>query len=239
MAYRPVLILSKKCGGCPLLTPALPATRLKPTSSSAWNNACWGGFAPVAPAAAPWPSRGITVTRPSPPLPPGRSGRTDHAAFMPRAPTRVLPYTDCLLQDDRALTSTHGRCAGRRPRLPLALLLRRIKRHRSAAPCAAAPRSRQRAGAGDAGHTAAGEPARQPQFLCKPCAKRPRGSTSVVQNCQSPPHAARCWAADVRTLYGPGKMYRIRCAGCNSPFRSRSFYQVNPEQTEVLYAQGH
>ena len=58
--------------------------------------------------------------------------------------------------------------------------------------------------------------------------------TSVVQNC-NPRRTSAVLGGDVRTLYGPGKITDTLC-GLQFAISPRSFYQVNPEQTEVLYA---
>ena len=58
--------------------------------------------------------------------------------------------------------------------------------------------------------------------------------TSVVQNC-NPRRPSAVLGSDVRTLYGPGKITDTLC-GLQFAISPRSFYQVNPEQTEVLYA---
>ena len=58
--------------------------------------------------------------------------------------------------------------------------------------------------------------------------------TSVVQNC-NPRRTSAVLGSDVRTLYGPGKITDTLC-GLQFAISPRSFYQVNPEQTEVLYA---
>ena len=58
--------------------------------------------------------------------------------------------------------------------------------------------------------------------------------TSVAQNC-NPRRTSAVLGSDVRTLYGPGKITDTLC-GLQFAISPRSFYQVNPEQTEVLYA---
>ena len=58
--------------------------------------------------------------------------------------------------------------------------------------------------------------------------------TSVVQN-YNPRRTSAVLGSDVRTLYGPGKITDTLC-GLQFAISPRSFYQVNPEQTEVLYA---
>ena len=56
----------------------------------------------------------------------------------------------------------------------------------------------------------------------------------MVQNC-NPRRTSAVLGSDVRTLYGPGKITDTLC-GLQFAISPRSFYQVNPEQTEVLYA---
>ena len=58
--------------------------------------------------------------------------------------------------------------------------------------------------------------------------------TSVVQNC-IPRRTSAVLGSDVRTLYVPCKITDTLC-GPQFAISPRSFYQVNPEQTEVLYA---
>ena len=89
----------------------------------------------------------------------------------------------------------------------------------------------RRGGAGHVGH-ARPRPARQQEFLHGSAQKAPL-VVSIVQNI-NPTCPVPCWAAARKTLYGPGFVLDTLC-GTQFAISSRSFYQVNRTQTEVLH----
>ena len=170
-----------KCGGCPLLNQPYP-DQLK--HKQELEQRLLGRFAPVSPVlgqAEPWHYRNKAIAT----FATGPRGRLTCGIYA-AGTHRVLPYTDCLLQDT-VINQT------------IAAVL-------EAARACRWPAFEEDRGTGLLRHV-----------LVR------RGFPSAVLG------------SDVRTLYGPGKITDTLC-GLQFAISPRSFYQVNPEQTEVLYA---
>ena len=70
--------------------------------------------------------------------------------------------------------------------------------------------------------------------FCTALRKKAPWVVSIVQNI-NPTRSSAVLGSREKTLYGPGFVLDTLC-GTQFAISSRSFYQVNPEQTEVLYA---
>ena len=214
-----------KCGGCPLLNQPYP-DQLK--HKQQLEQRLLGRFAPVSPVlgqAEPWHYRNKAIAT----FATGPRGRLTCGIYA-AGTHRVLPYTDCLLQDT-VINQT------------IAAVL-------EAARACRWPAFEEDRGTGLLRHVLVRRGKTSDQVLVvlvtaqenlpgsrnfvKALREKAPWVTSVVQNC-NPRRTSAVLGSDVRTLYGPGKITDTLC-GLQFAISPRSFYQVNPEQTEVLYA---
>ena len=212
-----------KCGGCPLLNQPYP-DQLK--RKQQLEQRLLGRFAPVSPVlgqAEPWHYRNKAIAT----FATGPRGRLTCGIYA-AGTHRVLPYTDCLLQDT-VINQTIAAVleAARACRWPAfeedrgTGLLRHVLVRRGKT-------------SGQVLVVTAQENLPGSRNFVKALREKAPWVTSVVQNC-NPRRTSAVLGSDVRTLYGPGKITDTLC-GLQFAISPRSFYQVNPEQTEVLYA---
>ena len=214
-----------KCGGCPLLNQPYP-DQLK--HKQQLEQRLLGRFAPVSPVlgqAEPWHYRNKAIAT----FATGPRGRLTCGIYA-AGTHRVLPYTDCLLQDtDINQTIAAVLEAARACRWPAfeedrgTGLLRHVLVRRG-----------KTSGQVLVVLVTAQENLPGSRNFVKALREKAPWVTSVVQNC-NPRRTSAVLGSDVRTLYGPGKITDTLC-GLQFAISPRSFYQVNPEQTEVLYA---
>ena len=187
-----------------------------------------GRFAPVSPVlgqAEPWHYRNKAIAT----FATGPRGRLTCGIYA-AGTHRVLPYTDCLLQDT-VINQTIAAVleAARACRWPAfeedrgTGLLRHVLVRRG-----------KTSGQVLVVLVTAQENLPGSRNFVKTLREKAPWVTSVVQNC-NPRRTSAVLGSDVRTLYGPGKITDTLC-GLQFAISPRSFYQVNPEQTEVLYA---
>ena len=214
-----------KCGGCPLLNQPYP-DQLK--HKQQLEQRLLGRFAPVSPVlgqAEPWHYRNKAIAT----FATGPRGRLTCGIYA-AGTHRVLPYTDCLLQDT-IINETIAAVleAARACRWPAfeedrgTGLLRHVLVRRG-----------KTSGQVLVVLVTAQENLPGSRNFVKALREKAPWVTSVVQNC-NPRRTSAVLGSDVRTLYGPGKITDTLC-GLQFAISPRSFYQVNPEQTEVLYA---
>lgn len=214
-----------KCGGCPLLNQPYP-DQLK--HKQQLEQRLLGRFAPVSPVlgqAEPWHYRNKAIAT----FATGPRGRLTCGIYA-AGTHRVLPYTDCLLQDT-VINQTIAAVleAARACRWPAfeedrgTGLLRHVLVRRG-----------KTSGQVLVVLVTAQENLPGSHNFVKALREKAPWVTSVVQNC-NPRRTSAVLGSDVRTLYGPGKITDTLC-GLQFAISPRSFYQVNPEQTEVLYA---
>ena len=213
-----------KCGGCPLLNQPYP-DQLK--HKQQLEQRLLGRFAPVSPVlgqAEPWHYRNKAIAT----FATGPRGRLTCGIYA-AGTHRVLPYTDCLLQDTvinqtiAAVLETARACRwpafeeDRGTGLLRHVLVRRGKTSGQVLVVL----------------VTAQEKLPGSRNFVKALREKAPWVTSVVQNC-NPRRTSAVLGSDVRTLYGPGKITDTLC-GLQFAISPRSFYQVNRTQTEVLY----
>ena len=213
-----------KCGGCPLLNQPYP-DQLK--HKQQLEQRLLGRFAPVSPVlgqAEPWHYRNKAIAT----FATGPRGRLTCGIYA-AGTHRVLPYTDCLLQDT-VINQTIAAVleAARACRWPAfeedrgTGLLRHVLVRRG-----------KTSGQVLVVLVTAQENLPGSRNFAKALREKAPWVTSVVQNC-NPRRTSAVLGSDVRTLYGPGKITDTLC-GLQFAISPRSFYQVNRTQTEVLY----
>lgn len=207
-----------KCGGCPLLNQSYP-DQLK--RKQQLEQRLLGRFAPVSPVlgqAEPWHYRNKAIAT----FATGPRGRLTCGIYA-AGTHRVLPYTDCLLQDT-VINQTIAAVleAARACRWPAfeedrgTGLLRHVLVRRG-----------KTSGQVLVVLVTAQENLPGSRNFVKALREKAPWVTSVVQNC-NPRRTSAVLGSDVRTLYGPGKITDTLC-GLQFAISPRSFYQVNPE----------
>ena len=212
-----------KCGGCPLLNQPYP-DQLK--RKQQLEQRLLGRFAPVSPVlgqAEPWHYRNKAIAT----FATGPRGRLTCGIYA-AGTHRVLPYTDCLLQDT-VINQT------------IAAVLE------AARACRWTAYDEDR-GTGLLRHTVLrssgdgkvlvtlvtpGADLPGSKNFCAALRKKAPWVVSIVQNI-NPTHSSAVLGNREKTLYGPGFVLDTLC-GLQFAISSRSFYQVNRTQTEVLY----
>ena len=213
---------SKKCGGCPLL--ALPYPRQIAEKQQRLQKLL-GGFAPVAPLrtmAEPWHYRNKAIASFA-----TQQGKLVCGLYA-EGTHKVLPSADCLLQNEvlnRTLAAVQDVARAcrytafdedKRTGLLRHVVLRCSRKGQVlvtlVTPGPELPGSRN---------------------FCAALRKKAPWVVSVVQNI-NPTVSSAVLGGREKTLYGPGFVLDTLC-GLQFAISSRSFYQVNPRQTEVLY----
>lgn len=217
-------LTARRCGGCPLL--GVPyEEQLHGKQQTARR--LLGVFAEPAPILGqedPWHYRNKAIAT----FATGPRGRLTCGIYA-EGTHRVLPYTDCLLQDEIInKTVTAALEAARLCRWPAydedrgTGLVRHllVRRGRASGQVLVVLVTGQERLPGS-------------HNFVRALRERAPWVTSVVQN-YNPRHTSAVLGNDVRTLYGPGKISDTLC-GLEFTLSPRSFYQVNPVQTEKLY----
>ncbi len=213
---------SKKCGGCPLL--ALPYPRQTAEKQQRLQKLL-GGFAPVAPLrtmAEPWHYRNKAIASFA-----TQQGKLVCGLYA-EGTHKVLPSADCLLQNEvlnRTLAAVQDAARAcrytafdedKRTGLLRHVVLRCSRKGQVlvtlVTPGPELPGSRN---------------------FCAALRKKAPWVVSIVQNI-NPTVSSAVLGNREKTLYGPGFVLDTLC-GLQFAISSRSFYQVNPQQTEVLY----
>ena len=213
---------SKKCGGCPLL--ALPYPRQTAEKQQRLQKLL-GGFAPVAPLrtmAEPWHYRNKAIASFA-----TQQGKLVCGLYA-EGTHKVLPSADCLLQNEvlnRTLAAVQDAARAcrytafdedKRTGLLRHVVLRCSRKGQVlvtlVTPGPELPGSRN---------------------FCAALRKKSPWVVSIVQNI-NPTLSSAVLGNREKTLYGPGFVLDTLC-GLQFAISSRSFYQVNPQQTEVLY----
>ena len=213
---------SKKCGGCPLL--ALPYPRQTAEKQQRLQKLL-GGFAPVAPLrtmAEPWHYRNKAIASFA-----TQQGKLVCGLYA-EGTHKVLPSADCLLQNEvlnRTLAAVQDAAHAcrytafdedKRTGLLRHVVLRCSRKGQVlvtlVTPGPELPGSRN---------------------FCAALRKKAPWVVSIVQNI-NPTLSSAVLGNREKTLYGPGFVLDTLC-GLQFAISSRSFYQVNPRQTEVLY----
>ena len=213
---------SKKCGGCPLL--ALPYPRQTAEKQQRLQKLL-GGFAPVAPLrtmAEPWHYRNKAIASFA-----TQQGKLVCGLYA-EGTHKVLPSVDCLLQNEvlnRTLAAVQDAARAcrytafdedKRTGLLRHVVLRCSRKGQVlvtlVTPGPELPGSRN---------------------FCAALRKKAPWVVSIVQNI-NPTLSSAVLGNREKTLYGPGFVLDTLC-GLQFAISSRSFYQVNPRQTEVLY----
>ena len=213
---------SKKCGGCPLL--ALPYPRQTAEKQQRLQKLL-GGFAPVAPLrtmAEPWHYRNKAIASFA-----TQQGKLVCGLYA-EGTHKVLPSADCLLQNEvlnRTLAAVQDAARAcrytafdedKRTGLLRHVVLRCSRKGQVlvtlVTPRPELPGSRN---------------------FCAALRKKAPWVVSIVQNI-NPTLSSAVLGNREKTLYGPGFVLDTLC-GLQFAISSRSFYQVNPQQTEVLY----
>ena len=213
---------SKKCGGCPLL--ALPYPRQTAEKQQRLQKLL-GGFAPVAPLrtmAEPWHYRNKAIASFA-----TQQGKLVCGLYA-EGTHKVLPSADCLLQNEvlnRTLAAVQDAARAcrytafdedKRTGLLRHVVLRCSRKGQVlvtlVTPGPELPGSRN---------------------FCAALRKKAPWVVSIVQNI-NPTLSSAVLGNREKTLYGPGFVLDTLC-GLQFAISSRSFYQVNPRQTEVLY----
>ena len=213
---------SKKCGGCPLL--ALPYPRQTAEKQQRLQKLL-GSFAPVAPLrtmAEPWHYRNKAIASFA-----TQQGKLVCGLYA-EGTHKVLPSADCLLQNEvlnRTLAAVQDAARAcrytafdedKRTGLLRHVVLRCSRKGQVlvtlVTPGPELPGSRN---------------------FCAALRKKAPWVVSIVQNI-NPTLSSAVLGNREKTLYGPGFVLDTLC-GLQFAISSRSFYQVNPRQTEVLY----
>ena len=213
---------SKKCGGCPLL--ALPYPRQTAEKQQRLQKLL-GGFAPVAPLRTmvePWHYRNKAIASFA-----TQQGKLVCGLYA-EGTHKVLPSADCLLQNEvlnRTLAAVQDAARAcrytafdedKRTGLLRHVVLRCSRKGQVlvtlVTPGPELPGSRN---------------------FCAALRKKAPWVVSIVQNI-NPTLRSAVLGNREKTLYGPGFVLDTLC-GLQFAISSRSFYQVNPQQTEVLY----
>ena len=213
---------SKKCGGCPLL--ALPYPRQTAEKQQRLQKLL-GGFAPVAPLrtmAEPWHYRNKAIASFA-----TQQGKLVCGLYA-EGTHKVLPSADCLLQNEvlnRTLAAVQEAARAcrytafdedKRTGLLRHVVLRCSRKGQVlvtlVTPGPELPGSRN---------------------FCAALRKKAPWVVSIVQNI-NPTLSSAVLGNREKMLYGPGFVLDTLC-GLQFAISSRSFYQVNPRQTEVLY----
>ena len=213
---------SKKCGGCPLL--ALPYPRQTAEKQQRLQKLL-GGFAPVAPLrtmAEPWHYRNKAIASFA-----TQQGKLVCGLYA-EGTHKVLPSADCLLQNEvlnRTLAAVQDAARAcrytafdedKRTGLLRHVVLRCSRKGQVlvtlVTPGPELPGSRN---------------------FCAALRKKAPWVVSIVQNI-NPTLSSAVLGNREKILYGPGFVLDTLC-GLQFAISSRSFYQVNPQQTEVLY----
>ena len=213
---------SKKCGGCPLL--ALPYPRQTAEKQQRLQKLL-GGFAPVAPLrtmAEPWHYRNKAIASFA-----TQQGKLVCGLYA-EGTHKVLPSADCLLQNEalnRTLAAVQDAARAcrytafdedKRTGLLRHVVLRCSRKGQVlvtlVTPRPELPGSRN---------------------FCAALRKKAPWVVSIVQNI-NPTLSSAVLGNREKTLYGPGFVLDTLC-GTQFAISSRSFYQVNRTQTEVLY----
>ena len=213
---------SKKCGGCPLL--ALPYPRQTAEKQQRLQKLL-GGFAPVAPLrtmAEPWHYRNKAIASFA-----TQQGKLVCGLYA-EGTHKVLPSADCLLQNEvlnRTLAAVQDAARAcrytafdedKRTGLLRHVVLRCSRKGQVlvtlVTPGPELPGSRN---------------------FCAALRKKAPWVVSIVQNI-NPTLSSAVLGNREKTLYGPGFVLDTLC-GLQFAISSRSFYQVNPRQTEVMY----
>ena len=213
---------SKKCGGCPLL--ALPYPRQTAEKQQRLQKLL-GGFAPVAPLrtmAEPWHYRNKAIASFA-----TQQGKLVCGLYA-EGTHKVLPSADCLLQNEvlnRTLAAVQDAARAcrytafdedKRTGLLRHVVLRCSRKGQVlvtlVTPGPELPGSRN---------------------FCAALRKKAPWVVSIVQNI-NPTRSSAVLGSREKTLYGPGFVLDTLC-GTQFAISSRSFYQVNRTQTEVLY----
>ena len=213
---------SKKCGGCPLL--ALPYPRQTAEKQQRLQKLL-GGFAPMAPLrtmAEPWHYRNKAIASFA-----TQQGKLVCGLYA-EGTHKVLPSADCLLQNEvlnRTLAAVQDAARAcrytafdedKRTGLLRHVVLRCSRKGQVlvtlVTPRPELPGSRN---------------------FCAALRKKAPWVVSIVQNI-NPTLSSAVLGNREKTLYGPGFVLDTLC-GLQFAISSRSFYQVNPRQTEVLY----
>ena len=218
---------AKNCGGCPMLATEY-AAQLKKKEADV--RALLGKYGPVAPIRGmetPYHYRNKVIST----FAPAAGGKLTSGIYAART-HKVLPVESCLLQDE---VLDKVMLAVRAPPTPAATSLQRGQRHRPAPPLPAPPGHRHRSGDGSAGHGPARAARREElrESLLAEAEKRGVPVTTVVQN-YNPRRTSVVLGEDEKVLYGKGFILDTLC-GKTYALSPRSFYQVNPVQTAVLY----
>ncbi len=212
----------KHCGGCPLLTVPYPQQLSR---KQARLQTLLGRFAPVEPVrgmAKPWHYRNKAIASFA-----MQQGKLVCGLYA-EGTHRVLPGTECLLQQtalNRTLTAVLDAARGcrwtafdedRRTGLLRHVVLRGTREGRVlvtlVTPTPLLPGSRN---------------------FCSALRKAAPWVAGIVQNI-NPTGTSAVLGNREKVLYGPGQVVDTLC-GLQFGISSRSFYQVNPLQTEVLY----
>ena len=218
---------AKNCGGCPMLATEY-AAQLKKKEADV--RALLGKYGPVSPIRGmetPYHYRNKVIST----FAPAAGGKLTSGIYAART-HKVLPVESCLLQDEVLDKGDAGR-PRRRQRLPLPAL-RRGQGHRPAPPLPAPPGRCHRSGDGGAGHGPAVLPGAK-NFV-KACWPRPKSGASP-----SPPSYRTTIPAAPASFWARTKKSSTARLHPRHPLRQdlrlspRSFYQVNPVQTAVLY----
>ena len=213
---------SKKCGGCPLL--ALPYPRQTAEKQQRLQKLL-GGFAPVAPLrtmAEPWHYRNKAIASFA-----TQQGKLVCGLYA-EGTHKVLPSADCLLQNEvlnRTLAAVQDAARAcrytafdedKRTGLLRHVVLRCSRKGQVlvtlVTPGPELPGSRN---------------------FCAALRKKAPWVVSIVQNI-NPTLSSAVLGNREKILYGPGFVLDTLC-GLQFAISSRSFYQVNRTQTEVLY----
>lgn len=217
-------LTARRCGGCPLL--GIPYEE-QLTLKQKTVHRLLGGFAepqPILGQEDPWHYRNKAIAT----FAAGPRGRLTCGIYA-EGSHRVLPYTDCLLQDEvinrtiAAVLESARLCRWSAYNEDRGTGLVRhvlVRRGRSSGQVLVVLVTGQERLPGS-------------HNFVKALRERAPWVTSVVQNC-NPRRTSAVLGSDVRTLYGPGKISDTLC-GLKFSLSPRSFYQVNPAQTEKLY----
>ncbi len=216
-------LVARNCGGCPLIQTPYPQQLARKQQQA---ETLLGRFAPVAPVLGqqdPWHYRNKAIATFT-----MRQGKLSCGIYA-EGTHRVLPEADCLLQDT--------------------LLNRTIAAALEAARACRWPAYDEDRGTGLVRHLVVrcGKRSGQVMVVLVTGQERLPGSrnfvtalrqqapwvTTVVHNC-NPRRTSAVLGRDVRVLFGPGKITDTLC-GLTFSISPRSFYQVNPDQTERLY----
>lgn len=216
-------LIAQNCGGCPLIRTPYPQQLARKQQQA---ETLLGRFAPVTPVLGqkdPWHYRNKAIATFT-----LRQGRLSCGIYA-EGTHRVLPEADCLLQDT--------------------LLNRTIAAALEAVRACRWPAYDEDRGTGLVRHLVVrcGKRSGQVMVVLVTGQERLPGSrsfvtvlrqrapwvTTVVHNC-NPRRTSAVLGRDVRVLFGPGKITDTLC-GLTFSISPRSFYQVNPDQTERLY----